>query len=686
MAMIPFDAVLVANRGEIACRIIRTVRELGIRSVAVYTDADRGARHVGLADTAVHIDGYLDADALVAVALRTGATAVHPGYGFLAENADFARACAAAGLAFVGPSPEAIEAMGDKIRAKAHVAARGVPVIPGTHASGMTDADLIAAAESVGLPLIIKPSAGGGGKGMTVVSVMSELAPALESARRVAARAFGDDTLLLERFIQRPRHIEVQVLADARGRVIHLGERECSLQRRHQKIVEEAPSPLLSAETRAAIGEAACEVARSVDYVGAGTVEFLVSDASPGEFFFMEMNTRLQVEHPVTELTTGLDLVEWQLRIAAGEPLTVDFEPRGHAIEARLYAEDPAAGFLPTNGTVLALREPAGDGVRVDSALAVGLAVASDYDPMLAKIVAWGTDREQALVRLDRALAETAVLGVRTNLAFLRSLLADPDVRTGDLDTGLIERHGFEPPVRDARALVTAALLEHAARWSATDTPAPHPRVPGTPDPSPRGAPRTPGSDPDPGPPGAPRTTGALWTRPSGWRAGAPRPARYHLGDAVLEVLGPPEAATVRIDGGAGHPVRFWHDAETATVEFEGASSTHLWARDGDTIWVGNHDLRLHRREERLAAHRATLTRVAGAVSPEVRAAMPGTVVSVSVPQGAMVEAGQPLLALEAMKMEHPVLAPLTGIVSLAVALGDQVRVDQLVATIEGAS
>ncbi|MGH3950935.1 MAG: acetyl-CoA carboxylase biotin carboxylase subunit, partial [Pseudonocardiaceae bacterium] len=449
-----FHTVLVANRGEIAVRVIDTLRRMGIRSVAVYSDADVDARHVHEADVAVRIGpadaagSYLSIPAIVAAAERTGAQAVHPGYGFLAENAGFARACAVAGLVFIGPPAEAIDAMGDKISAKATVSAAGVPVVPGT--DGPPDV-LIGAADRVGYPLLLKPSAGGGGKGMRLVHESGELAAAIESARREAKGAFGDDTLLMERFVTTPRHIEIQVLADGHGNVIHLGERECSLQRRHQKIVEEAPSVLLDAQTRARMGSAAVEAARAVGYTGAGTVEFIVSGkstAAPDEFFFMEMNTRLQVEHPVTELVTGLDLVEWQVRIAAGEQMTVrqdDVVLDGHAIEARVYAEavsdlSGGKGFVPTGGRVLGLAEPSGAGVRVDSALLAGTDVGSDYDPMLAKVIAWGPDRATAMHRLDRALADTAVLGVRTNVDFLRALLAEPDVVTGRLDTGLVER------------------------------------------------------------------------------------------------------------------------------------------------------------------------------------------------------------------------------------------------------
>ncbi|MFZ2527804.1 MAG: biotin carboxylase N-terminal domain-containing protein, partial [Rhodococcus sp. (in: high G+C Gram-positive bacteria)] len=437
-----FETVLVANRGEIAVRVIRTLRRMGIRSVAVYSDADAGALHVLEADTAVRIgpaaarESYLDIAKVIDAARSTGARAIHPGYGFLSENSAFAQACADAGIAFLGPPAKAIETMGDKITAKNAVSAFDVPVVPGISRPGLTDDELIAGAADVGYPVLVKPSAGGGGKGMRLVTDPADLPDALVSARREAASAFGDDTLFLERFVQRPRHIEVQIVADTHGNVVHLGERECSLQRRHQKVIEEAPSPLLDEATRARIGAAACNTARSVDYTGAGTVEFIVSADAPDEFFFMEMNTRLQVEHPVTELVTGLDLVEWQVRVAAGEPLGFtqdDITLTGHAIEARVYAEDPARGFLPTGGTVLGLDEASGTGVRVDSGLREGTVVGSDYDPMLSKVIAHGPDRASALRRLDRALSETAVLGVVTNIDFARFLLADPDVQAGAL-------------------------------------------------------------------------------------------------------------------------------------------------------------------------------------------------------------------------------------------------------------
>src|SRR4051794_35722223 len=471
-----FDTVLVANRGEIAVRVIRTRRAMGVRAVAVYSAADAGALHTRVADVAVPIgpapaaESYLSIERVIDAAARTGAQAIHPGYGFLSENVEFARACEKAGVVFIGPPVAAIEAMADKIRAKQTVSAAGVPVVPGRTEPGMDDDAVAAAAVEAGLPVLLKPSAGGGGKGMRVVRTEAELPDAIAAARREARGSFGDDTLLVERYVGNSRHIEVQVLGDSLGTVIHLGERECSLQRRHQKVIEEAPSPLLDAGMRARMGTAAVEAARAVGYTGAGTVEFIVDADRPDDFFFLEMNTRLQVEHPVTELITGLDLVELQVRIAAGEPLPVeqsDIALDGHAIEARVYAEDPSRGFLPQAGTVLGLVEPEGPGIRVDSGLAVGSVVGTDYDPMLSKVIAWGPDRDTARARLVGALGHTAVLGVATNVPFLRALLNDPDVVAGRLDTGLIERRGealtaARPPAPQVYAAAALALLLEA--------------------------------------------------------------------------------------------------------------------------------------------------------------------------------------------------------------------------------
>jgi len=650
-----FDTVLVANRGEIALRITRTLKRLGIRSVAVHSDADAGARHVREADVAVRLaGGYLDADGILAAAAATGAQAVHPGYGFLAENAAFARRCAEAGLVFVGPPPEAVEAMGDKIRAKATVSAAGVPVVPGGAEPGD---DLAEAAGRVGFPALIKPSAGGGGKGMVLVRSAAELPEALASARRTAAAAFGDATLLIERFVENPRHIEIQVMADAHGGVIHLGERECSLQRRHQKIVEEAPSPLLDAETRAAMGAAAVEAARSVGYVGAGTVEFIVQGAT-GDYYFMEMNTRLQVEHPVTELVTGLDLVELQLRVAAGEPLPLtqdEVRLVGHAVEARVYAEDPSRGFLPTGGRILALREP--PGVRVDSSLMAGGLVGSDYDPMLSKVIAWGKDRTAALRRLDGALAATAVLGVPTNIAFLRALVAHPAVLAGDLDTGLVERHLGELVSREdvpADVLAAAALVLHREH-----------------------APASTSADP--------------WDVPDGWRLGEAAWTVYRLesrdGVCEIKVRGlPASGAEVRLPGARAVRARLAEEGvcegADLLVTVGETARRYAVARDGDVVWLGRDGdawaLTRH--------HLGDPGDRAGAGGPGdglVRSPMPGTVLVVKVEQGERVAEGQPLLIVEAMKMEHTVTAPIGGVVAeMRVRAGQAVAMDAVLAVV----
>ena len=464
-----FDKVLVANRGEIAVRVMRTLRHLGIRSIAVYSEADTGSRHVDEADEAYCIgpalarDSYLNIERILDAALRSGAQAVHPGYGFLSERAEFAEACADDGVVFIGPPASAIRAMGDKIRSKQLVKASGVPVVPGLDEPGLSDEQLREASLRIGLPVLLKPSAGGGGKGMHLVEREVDLPAAITRARREAAAYFGDDTVFVERFVHNPRHIEIQVLADSFGNAVHLGERECSLQRRHQKIIEEAPSPLLDPATRAEMGRQAIAAALGCGYVNAGTVEFIVSADDPTSFFFMEMNTRLQVEHPVTEMVYGLDLVECQLRIAVGEALHFrqdELVPLGHAVEARVYAEDPGKGFLPTGGHLYSVRDPQGQGIRVDSGVSSGRAVVSDYDPMIAKVIAFGADRAEALRRLDGALADTETIGVASNVAFLRRLIRHPDVRAGRLDTGLVDRTVDElaPPAPADRALVVAAL------------------------------------------------------------------------------------------------------------------------------------------------------------------------------------------------------------------------------------
>lgn len=658
--MTTFNTVLVANRGEIAVRVIRTLREMGIRSVAVFSDADAGARHVTEADVAVNIgpaaarQSYLNIDAVVAAAQRTGAQAVHPGYGFLSENAEFAAALQAAGIAFIGPPASAIATMGDKIAAKAAVSAFGVPVVPGISRPGLTDEDLIAGAPEVGFPVLVKPSAGGGGKGMRVVEQAADLPAALTSARREAAAAFGDDTLFLERFVLRPRHIEVQVLADGHGNVIHLGERECSLQRRHQKVIEEAPSPLLDPATRARIGAAACDTARSVDYTGAGTVEFIVSADAPDEFFFMEMNTRLQVEHPVTEMVTGVDLVEQQVRIAAGEKLAIgqdDIVMTGHAVEARVYAEDPANGFLPTGGPVLGLREPSGPGVRVDSGLAAGTVVGSDYDPMLSKVIAHAADRTAALHKLDRALADTAVLGLTTNTEFLRFLLADPDVAAGRLDTGLLDRRApdFAPQVVGDAELIAAAACQWINDWSEAGD--------------------------------------CLWARPTGWRVGERAPAAFRLraGDRTDHVYlnGTPEQATATVENGETHTVSASFVGDRFTVTLDGLRTEYLIATQLSggigQLWLSGAGRSYVVEEVREAPVRPDDEHSGDA---ELVSPMPGSVVAVGVTNSAEVTAGTTVVTVEAMKMEHALTAPIDGVAELLVAVGDQVKVGQPLARI----
>jgi acetyl-CoA/propionyl-CoA carboxylase, biotin carboxylase, biotin carboxyl carrier protein len=700
-----FHTVLVANRGEIAVRVIRTLRALGIASIAVYSDADAGGRHVREADEAIRLgpapaaESYLHIGRILDAARQAGAQAIHPGYGFLAENAAFARACADAGLVFIGPPPAAIEAMGDKIAAKATVAAAGVPVVPGAGERGMTEQDLLDAAPAIGFPLLIKPSAGGGGQGMRLARSPGELAGAIAGARRAAKAAFGDDTLLLERFVERPRHIEIQVFADTHGHTIHLGERECSLQRRHQKIIEEAPSPLLDEARRDAMGRAAAKAARSVGYVGAGTVEFIVPGDQPDEFFFMEMNTRLQVEHPVTELVTGLDLVEWQLRVAAGEPLPLRQEQirlTGHAAEARIYAEDPARGFLPTGGTVLALGEPAGPHVRTDSGLAAGMTVTSAYDPMLAKVIAWAPDRDAALRRLDGALAATAVLGVTTNTAFLRALLSHPDVVAGRLDTGLVERHLGELTAADVpdEVLAAAALAELLAS-------------------QPAGPVTDPWDVPDGWRPGehawtrlrlacAPRETAEVRIRAQPARtgtagtgaAGAGVSGAAVSGAAVSGAAGTSVAAEVSVDGAGPIAASAASGPDGLLVTYAGQTRRYGCARGGSraagsgafrggVIWLGagGHTWMV-REEEALAVRRDR----AGSADGTVRSPMPGTVQAVSVTEGQPVTAGQPLVIVEAMKMEHTVTAPLDGTVSeLLVKGGQQVAMDETLAVVRAA-
>lgn len=630
-----FHTVLVANRGEIARRVIRTLRELGIRSVAVYSDADAASPHVEEADAAVRIgpapaaESYLDIDAVIGAARATGAQAIHPGYGFLSESVGLAEACAESGIVFVGPSVDALQIMGDKAKAREHVARHGVPVVPGFDAKGLSDIEIAEEAENVGFPLLVKPSAGGGGKGMEVVSVAPDLAAALATARRIAASAFGDDSLILERLIERPRHIEVQVFGDEHGTVLALGERECTLQRRHQKVIEEAPSAGVPESTRVRLLNAAVRAAESVSYVGAGTVEFLVDADAPDEVFFIEMNTRLQVEHPVTEEVTGLDLVELQLRVASGFPL--DIEPRvaGHAVEARIYAEAPERGFLPSTGRILAFEVP--PGVRVDSAIETGSEITGFYDPMIAKVIAVADDRVTALRRLDEALGRTVVLGVETNISFLRTLCRNDRVAAGDLDTGLIESllpMATEPPTSSMLDAVRHHLLLQE-RWESS-----------------RG-----GLD------AVHLRAGAVW-------------------------------ASKRDDSAVGPAAYLTDDDELILAEAAVAQSSPAVAvsDDAGAVWVASDGrsarLRPLDRRQRMLRRLSVRDTATAATDPEARAPMPGSVVAVHVDHGAAVHAGDPLVSIEAMKMEHLVVAPHDGVVDLLVAAGAQVRRAQPVARV----
>jgi acetyl-CoA/propionyl-CoA carboxylase biotin carboxyl carrier protein len=669
-----FESVLVANRGEIAVRIIRTLRALGMRPVAVYSDADIDARHVRAADIAIRLgpaparESYLSVERVVDAARAAGVDALHPGYGFLAESAALAAACAAAGVVFVGPPPEAIEVMGDKIRARRVVAAAGVPVVPGRDDRAMSDVDLAAAAAEIGFPVLLKPSAGGGGKGMRLVDDPAELPAATAASRREAQVAFGDDTLFVERYVPRPRHIEIQVLADQHGNVVHLGERECSLQRRHQKVVEESPSPFVAQDTRAAMGERAVAATRACGYANAGTIELIVSGDDPDAFYFIEMNTRLQVEHPVTELVTGIDLVEWQLRIAAGEPLPWeqdDIASSGHAIEARVYAEDPDRDFLPTGGTVRVLHEPGGPGVRVDSGIAVGDEVTSYYDPMLAKVIAHGADRAAALHRLDRALGDTVLLGVTTNLGFLHDLLRDPAVVAGELDTHLVERVTSEraPASPSDVALAAAALLVAGAAeppatdpWAAND---------------------------------AWRLTGPAWTvlqldgrevrtRCAGGRdeTEAWADARADGAESTIQ-----EGWLVAIDG--ADPVAAALDDLDGGLElrFGGVARPVVHARDGARLWVavdgGTWEIGVAEPGHQWPEDAGT------SVRGPLGSPMPGTVVAVSVVAGQRVAAGTPLVIVEAMKMEHTVSAAADASVeSVHVEPGQQVALGEPLVTL----
>jgi acetyl-CoA/propionyl-CoA carboxylase, biotin carboxylase, biotin carboxyl carrier protein len=601
--------VLIANRGEIAVRIARTVHALGLESAAIFTDVDVNGLHVEIAAQAARVSSYMAAEEIVAAALRMGSRAVHPGYGFLSENAAFAQAVINAGLTWIGPPPAAMELMADKGNAKEFAQLAGVPVVP--------------AGDGSRFPVVVKAVAGGGGKGMRVVRSAGNLAEATAAAKREAMAAFGDDRVIVEIWIERPRHIEIQVLADAHGNVVHLGERECSLQRRHQKVIEECPSPVVSEDLRQRMGAAASALARACGYEGLGTVEF-VTPGDASEFFFLEMNTRLQVEHPVTELVYGLDLVETQLRVAAGEPLQLVQEqigPHGHAIEARLYAEDPARGFLPSVGTVRRYRPPLN--VRVDSALREGLEIGTSFDPMLGKVIAYGTDRQRAIDRLDRALAELELLGVSTNAAFARELLHRPDVRSGQQDTGLLER---VLAASESLSVVPPDLFPAAALAAA-----------GTANP--------------PGP----------WHR------------AFEVGEARIE-NGRVEFGGVIWEAQV-HP---GPDPGRIAVELDGILRHYAIASDGDhAVWIARDGHHLELRT--LRQDRSRVARPSGSLE----APMPGTVLIVRVKDGDAVEAGDVLIVLESMKMELSITAPHAGVVTdLSLSPGERVELGATLAVV----
>ncbi len=647
-----FTKILIANRGEIACRVIATCQRLGIATVAVYSDADRNARHVRLADEAVAIgpaparESYLRADAILDAARRTGAQAIHPGYGFLSENANFAQACAEAGIVFIGPSAAAIRAMGDKSAAKALMQQAGVPLTPGYHGDAQDPAFLREQADGIGYPVLIKASAGGGGKGMRKVDDSAAFTEALASCQREAQSAFGNAHVLVEKYVERPRHIEIQVFGDSHGNVVYLFERDCSVQRRHQKVLEEAPAPGMTPERRAAMGKAAVDAARAVNYVGAGTVEFI---AGPdGDFYFMEMNTRLQVEHPVTECITGTDLVEWQLRVASGAPLPLQQEQlqiNGHALEARLYAEDADKGFLPSTGTLRHLRLPAGSThVRVDAGVEQGDAITPFYDPMIAKLIVWDVDRDAALRRMQQALAECEVVGVTTNAAFLRRLVMTDSFANAKLDTALIEREqaalaprqGAADPALWALAAVAAVSTEPAASVDARD---PH----------------------------------SPWQAHDGWRLGQRAARRLTLEQGgtqqVVAVEGHGESWSIEVDG---TPVSATGRLLGERLALQVGETLHRArvVRDGSELYLFGSD-----GVQRFTLHDpVSEADQSGADAGSLVAPMPGRIVATLLAPGTQVVRGTPLLVLEAMKMEHTLQAPADGTVQgYRVKAGDQV-------------
>jgi len=649
--MARFDSVLIANRGEIACRIIRSAKSLGYGTVAVCSDADKGSAHMRAADIAVAIgpapatQSYLSIPAIIDAALKTGAGAVHPGYGFLAENDSFAQACADAGLVFIGPSPEAIRVMGDKAEAKRRMIDAGVPCVPGYNDSDQSDATLLAAARDIGVPLLVKASAGGGGKGMRFVDDLADIPNAIEAARREALSAFGNDTLILERAIRNARHIEIQVFADSHGNVVHLGERDCSIQRRHQKVIEEAPAPGVSPALREEMGNAAVQAARAINYCGAGTVEFLLSN--DGSFYFLEMNTRLQVEHPVTELITGQDLVAWQLAVAQGDPLPltqdqISFD--GHAIEARLYTEMPHQGFMPSTGDVLVWQAPKGDGIRVDHGLETGQEITSFYDPMVAKIIAYGPDREVARRRLKAALKRTVLLGVETNAGFLAGLLDHPAVIDSAADTGFLDREmgalGLSAPSAgpDQVALGAVLMLRRCVAGQ-----------------------------------------GAIASELHGWHSDGQATAYFRLSDGQ-NTFDP----CVTVKGGDTYAVSLGDQVLVVEIEQDVApalgASVNGIARRGHYAFDADHGLLIQfdgppvRLSDELANPFAAAS---SGTQDRVVAPLHGRVLKLMAHEGQDVTEGTPLLIMEAMKMEHTITAPVTGrIAEISTAEGQQVTIN----------
>ena len=677
-----FKRLLIANRGEIACRVIRTARRLGIRTIAVWSDADEGALHVEMADEAYRIgpsparESYLDIEAILGAAERGRADALHPGYGFLAENADFAQACAARGVAFVGPRADAIRAMGSKSEAKRLMSEARVPLVPGYHGVDQSPERLRREAHALGWPVLLKASAGGGGRGMRAVEGPDDFDAALAGAKREAAAAFGDDSMLIERYVAEPRHVEVQVFADRHGRFVHLFERDCSAQRRHQKVIEEAPAPGVEGELRAAMCEAAIAAARAIGYEGAGTVEFLLDRG--GEFWFMEMNTRLQVEHPVTELVTGTDLVEWQLRVAAGEPLPLaqdEIVPRGHAIEARLYAEDAARGFLPSTGRLVHLRLPEGEGpavagaasgadcgtplasgVRVDAGVRAGDTVSMHYDPMIAKVIAWAPDRDSAADRLAAALAATEVVGLTANAGFLRSLVDHPRFRAGDFHTRLIEERLAEFPPADAGEYEDEDLA--VAAWAAASgDDAAAGELSGAAGPARDGD--------DRGDPWSP------WNRRDHWRMNATgeRMVRLRPGGDGAQIVEIPVRGGGLASGSRGYDLRLPSGREASVrgkpaaggrweVDIDGTRQPLTVVAHGGRLTVFRGGCRREFARHDPGAVSGGLEMAGGLTAP-----MPGRIVSVLVEPGEPVREGQAVLVLEAMKMEHTLTAPADGTV-----------------------